>query len=472
MRRSTAVIVVTLAAAVPRLAVLAHERGTILQEFVDKSDRFATTLVNHGTFGFLPRVPSAYTQPLYGWFLAGIYEPFGRSWLAVGLTQILAAVATALVVLEIGTRLRSTGVGVVAALITTLHPYVVWHDVHANREVLDGLALALLTLLALVAYERHSLGWAALTGAVAGIAILGNARVALLPLVVGVYVAWRVRPGVRAVLTVGLVVVAAALVVTPWVVRNKVQVGCFAITTDARALWKANNVNTYRVLAHGGWIDDVPPLPGAPPWPELAADLTLAGKPTSVDECAQMRLYRHEAVEFWRKHPGEKARLAAQAVRMLWTPVPTESDQGGSGIVRTARRTVEPAYVLVLYALALAGLFVAPLRFVTLTLLLLAYNTLFATVFAGTVRYRAPWDFLLALLAAFALEAIVERIRRPGRSARLTDEGSAKAAKTAVFRDLGATGICALRRFRSRAQLRAERVRRSRYAAGRPNEAA
>ena len=25
-------------------------------------------------------------------------------------------------------------------------------------------------------------------------------------------------------------------------------------------------------------------------------------------------------------------------------------------------------------------------------------------VFAGTVRYRVPWDFLLALLAAFALD--------------------------------------------------------------------
>ena len=85
MRRSTAVVVVTLAAALPRLAVLAHERGTILTAFVDKSDRFATTLVYHGTFGFLPGVPSAYTQPLYGWFLAGIYWPFGRSWLAVGL---------------------------------------------------------------------------------------------------------------------------------------------------------------------------------------------------------------------------------------------------------------------------------------------------------------------------------------------------------------------------------------------------
>jgi len=411
MRRSTAVLVVTLAAALPRLAVLAHERGTILSEFVDKDDRFATTLVDHGTFGFLPGVPSAYTQPLYGWFLAAIYWPFGRSWLAVGLAQVVVAIATALVVLEIGTRLRSTGVGLVAALVTTLHPYVVWHDVHANREGLDGLALAGLTLLALIAYERRSLLWATAAGAVAGIAVLGNARVALLPLVIGIYVAWWVRPWLRAALTVGVVVVAAVAVVSPWVIRNKVQVGCFAITTDARALWKANNVNTYRVLQNGGWTDDVPPLPGAPPWPELAADLTLAGKPTTVDECAQMRLYRHETIEFWRHHPGEKGKLMVQAVRMLWTPVPTESDSSGSGIARKARRTVEPAYVVVLYLLAFAGLFFAPRRFVALALALLAYNTLAATVFAGTVRYRAPWDFLLALLAAFALAAILERLR-------------------------------------------------------------
>ena len=416
MRRSTAVVVVTLAAALPRLLVLAHERSTILTQFVDKDDRFAVTLVRHGTFGFLPGVPSAYTQPLYGWFLAGIYWPFGRSWLAVGLAQVVVAVATALLVLAIGTRLGSTGLGVVAALVATLHPYVVWHDVHANRELLDGFVLALLTLVALVAYERRSLGWAAATGAVAGLGILGNARLTLLPLAIGVYVAWRVRPGARVLATVGVVVAAAVVVVSPWVIRNRVQVGCFAITTDARALWKANNVNTYRVLQHGGWIDDVPPLAGAPPWPELAADLTLAGKPTSVDECAQMDLYRHATIEFWKKHPGEKGKLAAQAVRMLWSPVPTESDQGGSGIARTARKTVEPAYALLLYALALAGLFLAPRRFVALALLLLVYNTALATIFAGTVRYRAPWDFLLALLAAFTLDYLLTRVRQRRRA--------------------------------------------------------
>ncbi len=412
MRRSLPVLVVIAAAALPRLLVLARERETILEEFVDKSDRFATTLVDHGTFGFLPDVPSAYTQPLYGWFLAGLYLPFGRSWLAVGLAQIVVAVATALVVFEIGRLLRSTAVGLVAALLTTLHPYVIWHDVHANREVLDGLMLALLVLCALRAYDEDWLPLAAATGCVAGVAILGNARLALLPLLLAVYVAWRVRPAGRALLTAALLLAGAAAVVAPWVARNEIEVGCFALTTDSRALWKANNLNTYDVLDNGGWIDDVPELPGGPPWPELAADLTLAGRPTSVDECAQMRLYRDEVLDFWREHPGEKARLAFQATRMLWNPVPSESDESGSGLARTARRTIEPAYVVVLYALALVGLFLAPRHFAALAVALLAYNTLAAMVFAGTARYRAPWDFLLALLAAFALAAFWERVRK------------------------------------------------------------
>ena len=411
MRRGSAVAVVVVAAALPRLAVLLRERETILEEFVDKSDRFAVTLVDHGTFGFLPDVPSAYTQPLYGWFLAAIYLPFGRSWVAVGIAQTIVAIVTALLVLEIGTRLRSTGIGVVAALITTLHPYLVWHDVHLNREVLDGLMLAFVAWLVLLAYEDRGFPAAAATGVATGIAILGNARLALLPLVLAPYVAWKVRPGLRALAVGGVLVAGAALAVAPWVVRNKVEVGCFAITTDSRALWKANNPNTYDVLARGGWIDDVPALPGAPPWPELAADLTLAGQPTTVDECAQMRLYRDEVVDFWREEPGEKVRLAGQAVRMLWNPIPTESDESGNGLAREARRTVEPLFMFVVYALAIGGLFLAPRHFVALAVLLLAYNTFAAAVFAGSVRYRTPWDFLLALLAAFSLAWLWERVR-------------------------------------------------------------
>ena len=404
MSRRRAVLLVVAATAIPRLLALAVERGTILQEYVEKSDTFARTLVASGTFGFLPHIPSAYTQPLYAFFLAGLYWPFGASWPVVGLAQIVVATGTALLVLEIGRKLRSIGIGLVAALVATVHPYLVWHDVHVDREILDGFVLALLTLLALAAYERRSAWLGAAAGAVAGLAILGNSRLVLLPLLIAPYVAWRVRPGARAVAVGAVVLVAAGAVVAPWTIRNRIQVGCYAITTDARALWKANNQNTRAVLAAGGWIDDVPELAGVPPWPERAAELgpDVARR---VDECAQMRFYREQVTTFWREHPGEKARLAVQAVGMLWRPtITTETaETSGGGAATFGRRVFEPVYMIPLYALALWGLFLAPRRFAALAVLLLAYNTAMAMVFAGTVRYRAPWDFLLALLAAFAL---------------------------------------------------------------------
>ena len=141
-----------------------------------------------------------------------------------------------------------------------------------------------------------------------------------------------------------------------------------------------------------------------------------------------MRLYRDEVVDFWREHPGEKALLAVQATRMLWSPVPRESDESGSGAARLARRSVEPAFVIALFVLALVGVFVAPPHFVGLAALMLGYNTLAAMVFAGTARYRAPWDFLLAVLAAFALAWGWERVRRRRRHPYYAGAGSSARA--------------------------------------------
>ena len=138
----------------------------------------------------------------------------------------------------------------------------------------------------------------------------------------------------------------------------------------------------------------------------------------AVDECAQSSFYRDEVFDFWSEHPGEKARLAVQAVGMLWSPFlsVTADDAAQQGASDLAQRTVEPAFVLMLYAFALWGAFLAPRRFVALAALLLGFNTLMAMVFAGTVRYRAPWDFVLALLAAFALERAWKLLLRKRRS--------------------------------------------------------
>jgi len=416
-RRPFAYSLVAAAAILPRLAVLLHERGTITAAYVDKGDVFARTLIAHGSYGFIPGRPSAYTQPLYGWFLVPLYWIFSRSWVVVGLAQIAVAAATALLVYEIGRRWISPLAGLLGALAATLHPYLVWHDVHMNREILDELLAAAIVLLTLLVLDRRSVPLAVALGAVLGLAILGNVRLVLLPLLVGAFLLTARRPAI-----VLAALLACAVVVAPWVVRNRVSVGCTTLTTDGRALWKANNPNTLRTLEHGKWIDDVPPIPGTPPTPQDAGAIYAStGRIVPTNECAQMRYYRHLAVQWMEHHPGEKAKLAGVAARMLWQPAVTRTEgrRGAGTSLDVGRRLVEPAYMIVLYGLGLVGLLYVPRRFAALTLALLAYDTLAAMLFAGETRYRVPWDFLAALCAAAAVTRLARRARTaedaPGR---------------------------------------------------------
>ena len=403
MTRARATLIVAAACVLPRLVVLVHERGVVLTEFVEKSDMLARTFIATGTFGFVPGEPSASTQPLYGWFLIPVYWIFGRHWWSLGFAQILVALVTSLLVLEIGRRFVSLRAGLIAAVIATLQPYLVWHDVHVNREILDQALGAAMFLLTLLVARRPTLSLAAALGVVSGIAILSNSRLALLPFVLAAYLLF-VRAGWKAAVAVP---VLAAVAMAPWVVRNRVQVGCFTLTTDSRALWKANNVDTYATLAAGKWIDDVPDIPGRPRTPQEAGDIyASSGRKIHLDECAQQSYYQHLVWQFWKHHPGEKVKLAVQATGMEWDPRVDlrEGRPASGGAVDVLRRWAEPLYMVPVYLLAIAGVFAVSRRFLALALVFVGYETVAAWVFAGTTRYRVPWDFVLALLAAAAID--------------------------------------------------------------------
>jgi 4-amino-4-deoxy-L-arabinose transferase-like glycosyltransferase len=417
--RTRAYVIVAAVAAVPRIVVLAHERGDILRAFTDKADIFAQTFARSGTYGFLPGHPSAYTQPLYGFFLVPLYWIFGRHWPVVGMAQIAVAIGTALLVFEIGRRVVSAGAGIVAAVLATLHPYLVWHDVHLNREILDQFLAAAIVLLVVVLVERQTWWLAVVLGLAFGLAVLGNVRLLVLPLMLVVFVAWRLRWTRRAFALGAVALAIGAVTLAPWVIRNRVELGCTAITTDARALWKANNVNTYRTLTHGGWIDAVPPLPGAPPSPQDAYDhFRATGQLTPTDECAQMRLYNHKTHAFWVDHPGDKAQLAGLSAQMLWQPsvVETGGRPGAGTWIDTLRTSSEPLFVVPLYLLALVGLVVVARAFAILAVAIALYQTLVAMLFVGVTRYRVPWDFILCVLASAALVELVRRARDAGWS--------------------------------------------------------
>jgi hypothetical protein len=407
--------------AVPRFGVLLHVRSVITGSNAEKSDLFAQLFVAHGTYGLLPGEPSAYTQPLYGWFLVPVYWIFGRSWESIGIAQIVLAIVTAWLVYEIGRRVIGRRAGLVGAAIATLNPYLIWHDVHVNREIVDQVCAAALVLLTLMVAEKPSRKFAALLGIVTGLALLGNSRLVFVPILCALYLAVRLRPARASALICGLVLAGAGVIVAPWLIRNKLDVGCWAITTDGRAMWKANNPRTYALLSSGEWIDNVgsnvprPPPPGylTPDEAHGIYERTHHKVKPDPDECLEMTFYENLALDWIRDHPADKTKLAALSAKLLWQPNVFEtSGRPGAGTnLDVGRRIVEPVYMWVLYALAFAGLFVARRAFVALALALLAYNTAVALVFVGATRYRVAWDFLLAILAAAALARLSQRVR-------------------------------------------------------------
>ena len=421
MNRRVAYSALAIVCAAPRFGVLLHVRNVIMASNAEKSDLFAQLFVAHGTYGLLPGEPSAYTQPLYGWFLIPVYWILGRAWWSVGIAQIVLAVVTAWLVYEIGRRVIGPRAGLVAAAIATLNPYLVWHDVHVNREIVDQVCAAALVLLTLAVAEKPSRKLAALLGVATGLALLGNSRLVFIPILCAVYLAFRLPRARASAVACGLVLVGAGVAVAPWLIRNKLNVGCWAITTDGRAMWKANNPRTYGLLSSGQWIDNIgqhvprPPEPGHLTPDEVHGLYVRSHGRVKLhpDECLEMTFYENQALDWMQQHPGDKAKLAALSAKLLWQPSVFEtSGRPGSGTnLDVGRRIVEPVYMWILYALAFVGLFVARRAFVALALALFAYNTAAALVFVGATRYRVAWDFLLAILAAAALARLAERVR-------------------------------------------------------------
>ena len=91
--------------------------------------------------------------------------------------------------------------GVAAAASRRCNPYLVWHDVHVNREILDQLVRG--GARAADAARRRAAarcGSPSLLGVVSGLAMLGNTRLVFIPVLCAVYLAWRLpraRVGAR-----------------------------------------------------------------------------------------------------------------------------------------------------------------------------------------------------------------------------------------------------------------------------------
>lgn len=196
----------------------------------------AHTLLERGSFSIFPSeapAPEFFRTPGYPLFATGVLA-VNNSTFALILAQIFLVAATAALIVLIGERLFSLGVGVVASVLFALESTTMMTAFMTLSDVLFTFLLVVCLYLASVA--RFPLLWRAFSlGVIGGYAALVRPLgLYVLPLFV-IWFAWEVwrdSGRVRATALPALLLCAGTLLVlVPWGVRNVQVGGEFALST-------------------------------------------------------------------------------------------------------------------------------------------------------------------------------------------------------------------------------------------------
>jgi 4-amino-4-deoxy-L-arabinose transferase-like glycosyltransferase len=359
--------------------------------------------------------PTAFRPPGYPVLLAGVYVvgdplPFERWTRGRVANALLGTLAVALVGL-IAMHFWSRQVALVAmAVIAVDVPLILVGGSLMSETLFVALVLGAVLAALQSRTARRPIAWAAGAGLLIGLATLTRPTGLVLAIPLGVAVARRSprRPAAGLVL-----LIAIALTIAPWTVRNAVQMHAFIPVSDFTGSWIAG---TYNDQARGDREQ-----PGS-------SQTFVAGEFDDLDgvpEVERQRELTRRGLIYAADHPQYVAQVLLHNTRRLLNL------HGASWWRRQGRTMSLPlwaadAAAYAFYALALlalAGAFTRAARRAPAWLWLTPILLFASVIFAGSaIRYRAPIEPFLALLAALALMARGRRqpVQQP-RSNSLAD---------------------------------------------------
>jgi len=357
-----------------------------------------------------PGGATALRPPAYPLALAAAYEVTGARFTAGRLLGAGLGTLTVALVLLLGTRLLGARAARWAGAIAAVFPPLIWLNGSLLAEALFLPALlGALLCVDLARDRRRALAWAAGAGALVGLAVLtrSNGAVLLLPVLGGLAAVTR---GWRAP---AVALAAVALALAPWAARNAAAFGPVLPLGTQSGYTLAGQYNPVAAAPddfRAAWripeqVPGLAPLFGRPGFDEAALDAEL----------------RDRALGFAREHPGHVlAALGLNLGRLFdvgpghgFTTSVSLTEMGVPDALRPGLRIA--SYVVLV--LAAAGAVLLLRRRAGPWWLWIAPALLLASVvpLLGPVRYRAPLDPFLVLLAGAAVAARRERRERRER---------------------------------------------------------
>ena len=384
-------------------------------------DRHAAYLAEYGTYPpssqAAPGSPAAFRPPAWPYLLAGVYEVSGERWTAGRFTAAVLGTLSVLMIYLIASLTLGRKVAICAGALAAVLPPMVFLSgslVAENLFVPLMLVAAWATLRARDA--EHIARWAVLAGAAAGLAALTrtNGLALLLPIAIGLAAAGGFtfrRIALRPLLAPAVALVAAALAIAPWTIRNAAAFGEFVPVSTQSGYTMAAVWNTE--------ADSPGPSRGRPQYGPVEPFQHRPG----VDEVELDRTLREHATDYARDHPGYVVELTGLNFLRMFKLASDESFTFYWNLERDmtpVRRALDSIGLAALVALVLAGLILRPtrrrVRGVPWWLWLFPALMLASSVlFLGNPRYRTPLDPFFVLLAAVAVSEMLERGRSHGR---------------------------------------------------------
>ena len=323
-------------------------------------------------------------------FVAGLYK-LGLAGGDGRLVGLLTGGGTIVALGLLGRRLAGERAGLIAAGLAALYPILIAADGAMMTESTYGVLAAFSLVVTYRLLDRPSLGYAALLGALLGLAALARGEaLLLLPLLLIALVrrpgGWR--PGGWR--TAAVVVAAFAIVLAPWTIRNwsAFDRPVLVATEGGETLAGANCDVTYYGRRIGTWQYSCARFDGR------------GNEAVELDEAG------HHGVRFARDHAGRVPLvLAARFARTwgLWEPFAVPEGR------RKWVQQIGAAIYFVLLPLAAYGIVLLRRRRVPLLIVLAPFLTVTATVLLayGQIRFRHSAELSLVVLTAVALDRLL-----------------------------------------------------------------
>jgi len=294
--------------------------------------------------------------PVYPFLVALVFDAAGGpSLTGVRLLQAVLHGLTCLVVFRLGARMFDRVVALAAEAVCAFHPMLLWYTARIWIETTHTLFLSVTALTLFFVLDRPTSVRAVLCGAAMGVTALTKSIVLPFPLVAALFLAPKGKQGM---LAGALLVLSAASVFSPWVVRSYQAEGTFVpvhtsaglnmIQGDAIARhWSDAPLSTLRLWEYGKTAIDsilrpVHVTPDNPQGDRILAKASLSERVS--DPLTFLKGVLLNAMTFW-----YLSETPVKSVFLIAIEIPLMVLTLGSCRILWYRTEVRPCVVLVIY---------------------------------------------------------------------------------------------------------------------------